>query len=109
MLIGIWISPAALGAIAFAILLGLRAPWWAVLAVVAACAALAVAAVVALMRWSDARAVRVWSQRPAQLRAERVTELPGAERPALEQHVHYHYHAADERPAIVIPGAIEQR
>ena len=41
MLIGIWISPAALGAIALAILLGLRAPWWAVLAVVAACAALA--------------------------------------------------------------------
>ena len=37
-------------------------------------------------------------------------ELPRQpRRPALEQHVHYHYHAADERPAIVIPGAIEQR
>ena len=61
-----------------------------ILATVVLCAALTAVAVARLMRWSDRRAIRVWSQRPAQLRAEVVTELPRAERPAIENHYHFH-------------------
>ena len=37
------------------------------------------------------------------LRRERVTEIPRTERPAIENHYHVHYHAADgqQAPAIV--------
>jgi len=62
----------------------------------AACAALTAVAVARLMRWSDERAARAWSARPAQLRVRGVPAgLPPAGAPAaIEQHVHLHYHAA---------------
>ena len=100
-----------------------RLAW--VLGTVAVCAVLTVAAVVALMRWMPA--VRVWSQPPAQLTAERIEQVgTPSERdlrkrdsgasitagqslgPAVEQHVHYHYHAADGQqsrlPLDPLPG-----
>lgn len=68
--------------------------------------ALTAMAVVRLMQWSDARAVRVWAQRPAQLHAQPDAEVTRVERPSVEQHVHYHYHAADQpgRVRTVISG-----
>ena len=80
---GIWISPAAAGALALAVTLGLRAPWWGVLLVVAACTALAVAAAVRLGAWYERRGAMVTASWPQQrLRAEAVTEVPAREVPA---------------------------
>ena len=73
-----------------------RLAW--VLGTVAVCAVLTVAAVVALTRWMPA--VRVWSPEPARLTAREVpAALPPAGAPAIEQHVHYHYHAPDGQPS----------
>ncbi len=66
------------------------------------CAVLTAVAVARLARWSDERAVRVWAQRPAQLRAEVVTEVPPAQQPAIASHYHVHYHAADGQQAPAI-------
>ena len=79
-------------------------------AVVAACFALAVAASVWLERWSDRRAAEWGAARgivsradvilPEPVRAPAV--FPAAGPPAIEQHVHYHYHpaAGQQVPAI---------
>jgi len=92
---------------------------WEIAAVLAACFALSVAA----SMWLEARTARraagyaerrgiasradVEELTPAGvaylLRRERVTEIPRTERPAIENHYHVHYHAADgqQAPAIV--------
>jgi hypothetical protein len=88
--------------------------WWlvAVLAVSAVLAvALAVAVVPRLAARRDRQDAAAWAAlRPAQLPAEPVTPLPRAERPVLEQHVHYHYHAAGgEQAAAIIRQALPGR
>ena len=114
--VGVWISPLAIGAAVFAAMIGLRAPWWGVLLVVAACAALAVAAAVRLGAWYERRGAMVTASWPQQrLRAETVTEVPAREVPAglppagapaiaPAQHVHYeiHLHQADRQQASAI-------
>jgi hypothetical protein len=78
-----------------------------VAAVSAACAALAVAAVAALARWSDRRAARSWAQRPAQLRAEPVRQVPAAGRPAIGPVYNFNFYgAAGDTHAAVIRKAI---
>ncbi len=80
-----------------------------VAAISAACGVLAVAAVVALMRWQDRRAARVWAQRPAQLRAERVAEVPRPERPAIAPVVNLNFYGLpDDERATIIRTAIER-
>ena len=83
--VGAWISPVALGAVALGVTVGLRAPWWAVLAVVAASAALAVAAAIRIARGAERRGMLATASWPVQqqLRAETVQELPRQERPAI--------------------------
>ena len=76
----------------------------------ATCGVLAVAAVVALMRWSDRRDARHAARYPllrtreAPALAAKVTPqvMQGTTPPAIEQHVHYHYHAAEREAARVI-------
>ena len=81
--VGVWVSPLAIGAAVFAAMTVLRAPWWGVLLVVAACAALAVAAAVRLGAWYERRGAMVTASWPQQrLRAEAVTEVPAREVPA---------------------------
>jgi hypothetical protein len=88
--VGVWIGPGALGAIALAVLLGLRAPWWGVLLTVAACGALAVAAALRIRAWSERRGTLATAQWPVQrLRAE-----------AVERDVPAAFPAAGARPAI---------
>jgi hypothetical protein len=109
MFIGIWISPVAVAAAVAAVLLGVRAPWWA-LAVVAACAVLAVAAVVRLMRAAERRgamATAQWSVQ-RQLRAEAVARevpagLPPAGAPAIGPVYHFNFYgpAGDTHAAII--------
>ena len=53
---------------------------WVILAVGVLCAVGTAAAVHRLIVWSDRRAVRVWAQRPAQLRVEQVTEISRPQR-----------------------------
>jgi hypothetical protein len=99
--VGAWISPLAIGALALGITLGLQAQWWAVLLVLAACVALTAVIVLLLKRWSDRQAAAVFAARePLRVTAERVTPLPRTERPAIEYHVHYH--AADGQ-ALALP------
>ena len=76
-----------------------------VAAVSAACAVLSLAAVAVLMRQSrrrDARRLPLWTARelPA-MPAPRIAQAPT---PAIEQHVHYHYHAAPDVPARITGG-----
>jgi len=101
---GIWISPAALAAVALAVTLGLRAPWWGVLAVAAACAVLTVAAVRLLARWSDAHSFRAWPQPPAEVPAREVpAALPPAGAPAIAPVYHFNFFtpAGDTHAAII--------
>jgi hypothetical protein len=71
-IVGAYVSPAALAAVALGVVLALRIPWWAALAVTAACAALAVTAVLSLMRLTERRAAQVTARWAVQqrLRAE---------------------------------------
>lgn len=85
--------------------------WW-IIPTVVACYVLAVAAAVALERRSDRRAAAWGAARGIYSRADGI--LPPPQRapaafpaagspPAIEQHVHLHYHAADgeQVPSIV--------
>lgn len=82
--VGVWISPVAIGAVALAAMVGLRAPWWGVLLVVAACGALAVAAAMRIVRVTERRGTLATASWPVQrqLRAEVVAEVPVREVPA---------------------------
>jgi hypothetical protein len=80
-----------------------------VAAVSVACAGLAFAAVAALARWSDRRAARSWAQRPAQLRAEPVRQVPAAGRPAIGPVYHFNFYgAAGDTHAAVIRKALTE-
>lgn len=95
--VGVWISPVAVGALALGAGLGLRAAWWAVLLVVAGSGVLAVAAAMRIGAWYERRGAMVTASWPVQqqLRAEPAPAVfPAAGAPAIEQHVHLHYHAA---------------
>ena len=103
-MVGVWISPVALGALALGVGLGIRAAWWEVLLVVAASAALAVAAAVRIARGAERRGALATASWPVQqqLRAEPVRQVRQVQPPAIEQHVHYHYHPADGQQAPAI-------
>jgi hypothetical protein len=80
--------------------------WW-IAGTLAVSFALALAGCVALARWTDRREAR-FAERRAELGAlaAAAEQLPRAERPAIEQHVHYHVHL-DGRQAVtrtVLPG-----
>lgn len=80
-----------------------------ILGTAAVCAVLTGVAVARLARWSDARAARLWAQRPVQLHAAPVTE-PRAERAAIAPavvHLNFYGVPADER-ATIIRTAIER-
>ena len=86
-----------------------------VVIVSAACAVLAVAAVVALMRWGerrDARHAERWrfmvTREPSRptLTATVTPQVGRTAPPAIEQHVHYHYHATGSREAARVFTAI---
>jgi len=79
----------------------------------AACGVLAVAAVVALMRWADRRDARLAARGPLMVTREpsthalTATVIPqvtqqGTRPPAIENHYHVHYHAADGQQAPAI-------
>ena len=86
--VGIYVSPLALGALVFAAMLGLRASWWQVLAAVivaAVCGLLAVIGAFAVARRIERRDERRWQQRrtrevPAPVTA---TVIPQAALPAI--------------------------
>ena len=84
--------------------------WW-ILGTGVVCAALCAAAVRWLIGWSDRHDARVWSQRPAQLNAQAVAEVPRAERRELGPAVVNlnFYGLADGQRAAVIRQAIEER
>ena len=76
---------------------------WAVLLVLAACVTLTAVIVFRLKAWSDRKAAAVFAARePPRVRAERVAEIPRTEHPAIENHYHVHYHAADGQQAPAI-------
>ena len=94
MFIGIWMSPLTVGAVALAAMLGLRAPWWGVLLVVAASAALAVAAAMWLARGIERRgtlATARWSVQQ-QLRGEPARQVPRAEQAAIGPVYHFNFY-----------------
>ena len=73
-LVRVWISPLALGALVLGAMLGLRAAWWQVLIAVivaAVCGILAVGGAFALARWIERRDEHRWQQRYAR-------EMPAA-------------------------------
>lgn len=97
-MVGVWISPAAVAAVAAVIAFRIDG-WWAAAAaaVLAACAVLAVLAAMRLARGAERRGVLATASWPVQrqLRGEVPATLPAAGAPAaIEQHVHYevHYH-----------------
>jgi hypothetical protein len=113
--VGVWVSPFAAGAVVLGVMLGLRADWLAVLAVVAGCAVLAAAAVLRLRAWSerrDARATASWPQQ--RLRAEVIArpaaQVPAPERPAIGPVYNYNFnfHGPAEEHAAVIRNAITE-
>ena len=109
MFIGVWISPVALGAVALAAMLGLRAPWWGVLLTVAVSAALAVAAAMRIARSTERRGALATASWPVQqqLRAEPVAQVPAVERPAIGPVYHFNFFApAGDAQAAVIRQAI---
>lgn len=78
-----------------------------------ACATLAVAAIVMLVRYADrrdARPVQLWSARavPATANPQVAATVIS---PAIEQHLHIHYHGAapQEAPVIMRPAITEER
>lgn len=85
---------------------------WEVLAVTAACVALAVTAVVALMRWTDRRSAAFGAALAARREhlALTATVIPqarqSAERPAIQNHVHFHFGPADREAVRVIRQAL---
>jgi hypothetical protein len=103
--IGVWISPVALGAVALAATLGLRAPWWGVLLVVAASAVLAVAAAMRIGAWYERRGTLATASWPVQqqLRAEPAAQVPGTGRPAIGPVYHFNFYTAsgDAQAAII--------
>ena len=92
--------------------------WW-IGGTLAVCFALSVAASMTLEAWADRRAARyaaahgilsradVILPEPLRVRAEVITDTAPASRPAIENHYHVHYHAADEAARAVIPGKAE--
>jgi len=85
-----------------------------IIAMVAACAVLSVAGMVWLMRWHRRQAAEVGAElaarrqaaTPAAKTARQIT--PPQQPTAIEQHIHYHWHAAPDSPArITIPRRLE--
>ena len=75
---------------------------WVILAVGVLCAVGTAVAVHRLIVGSDRRAVRVWAQRPVQLRAEQVTEISRPQRRAIAPvHIHFHGLPDAEQAAII--------
>ena len=101
-LVRVWISPLALGALVLGAMLGLRAAWWQVLLVAAGCGILSLVAVVTLMRWAgrrDARRLPLWIARevPSPAPATVIPQAAAGAPPAVENHYHgpqFHFYGA---------------
>lgn len=104
-------GPAATAFIAAALVAGavawlLARPWWelagaSVVLVLAAAGALRVRLAIRRMKAADLARINTRIQA---VRAEVNPQVsPGTPAPAIEQHVHYHYHAVDARdvPAVI--------
>jgi hypothetical protein len=77
--------------------------WW-IGGTLAVCFALAVAAGMWLERLADRRGARFAAAHGILSRTDVMLAQPPPQRPAIEQHVHHHYHAADgEQPAAIEP------
>lgn len=109
---GVWVSPLALGALAFGAMLGLRASWWQVLAAVivaAACGLLAVIGAFTVARRIERHDERRWQQRharevPAAVTATVIPQAPAP--PAIVNNYYIRFGPADREAARIIRTAL---